>query len=149
MNLSSNDINSKLVFGNNPKRWFMIESVNGNLKIEYMPNQKIYVLSRTDTKPFDGTEDVGGEYYGAAIKPSTLEEILEYEVELLTGIQIEPESNMFQEFDWQFNEDKTKIYIYPVFIEERQNIEINIPDSLESAVSLFFGNRKKVRKRLK
>lgn len=47
------------------KRWVSFTSVNGNLKIEYIIENKTYKITRTDGMPFDGiTENVGAEFSG-------------------------------------------------------------------------------------
>ncbi len=146
---STDGKNERLLLGK-AKRWFSFKCLegNGNLKIEYLIDKHIYILSRTDGKVFDGTEDVGGEFYGNMTKPETIEEIVEYEVNLLTAAQIEPEVNLFEEFDWKYNEDKTKIIICPVFKKDKTTIDIKLPTSEEGEVCLSFGVRKRVRTKL-
>lgn len=61
---------------------------------------------------------------------------------MLTGAQIEPEVSMFNEFDWAFNEDKTKIIVYPVFLDKGTNITVSFPEPFGSEVELSFDTRK-------
>lgn len=128
------------------KRWFKFTSINGNLSIEYKFNEKIYVITRIDDKPFDGkTEWVGAKFLGNMKEPETLDEVIDHEVNLLTSAQIEPEVSMFNEFDWSFNEDKTEIRVYPVFLDKSTNIVIALPEPFGSNVELSCGTVKTVR----
>lgn len=148
--INSTDEN-KVILGK-PKKWFQIRSVNGNLCITYDKENRIYILERNDGKPFDGiTEDTGAIFAGSFEKPNTLEEVIEYEVNSLSGLQIEPEVSMYTEFDWAFNEDKTRIIIYPVFLKELICAEVNLPnefDSIENGVSLSLGTKKSIRNKI-
>ena len=129
MKLINSENENKYILGE-PKRWFCLrcEENDGNLCITYDSNNRVYIITRTDNKPFDGqTEDVGGIYVGNMKKPCTLEEIIEDRVNALTDLQIDPETNMFLEFDWTFNDDKTKIIVVPVFLESIISVEMNLP----------------------
>lgn len=149
MKIMSNWENNKVMFGET-KRWFFLgcDAYGGNVQIEYRFAEKIYIVSRSDGKTFDGTEDVGGLWQGNMIKPNTLEEILEHEVGLLSSMQIEPESNMFSEFDFAFNEDRTKVIIYPVFLNHSINVEVNINDNLGQMLPVTVSTVKRVRKNI-
>ena len=64
MAIFSEGENEKITFGN-AKRWVMSQSIKGNLRIEYKISDKVYIITRTDGKPFDGiSEVVGAEFYG-------------------------------------------------------------------------------------
>lgn len=128
------------------KRWFKFISINGNLSIEYKFNEKVYVITRIDGRPFDGqTEWIGAKFYGNMKEPETLDEVIEYEVNLLTGAQIEPEVSMFNEFDWAFNENKTEVIVYPVFLDKSTNIVLAVSELFGSNDELSFGTVKTVR----
>lgn len=136
--------NEKLTFSSG-KRWVMSRSINGNLQIEYKINDKVYVITRTDGMPFDGvSENVGAEFYGNMKAPENLNEVVEYEVNSFSSMQIEPEVSRFTEFDWAFNEDMTQIIVTPVFLEKSTNIVIN-SEGLTGPVELSFGSVKRVR----
>lgn len=116
------DNNYNMTFGGG-KRWVSLKARDkGNLMIEYILDKKVYVISRIDGKLFDGTEEVGAEFYGNMKEPETLDEIIEHEVNAFSSIQIEPEISMFNEFDWAFNEDKTQVIVYPVFLESEYKL---------------------------
>ena len=126
------------------KRWVSFISKNpNNFKIEYKIEEKVYVVSRVDEEPFNGTEEVGAEFYGNMKKPETLDEMIEHEVNALASIQIEPEVSLFNEFDWAYNENKTKIIVYPVFLDKALSIQPNVPE-LEG-VQLSFSTIKRIR----
>lgn len=117
-----------------------------NLKIEYKFDEKIYVISRTDGMPFDGvSEKCGAEFYGNMEKPQTLEEIIQYEVNSLTCMQIEPEVSMFNEFDWAFNEDKTLIIVLPVFLDKCNSVIVCFPEPFNGLSEVSFGSVKTLR----
>lgn len=139
------DKNRKINFSNG-KRWFCIESVNGNLRIEYKLDEKVYIITRTDGLPFDGnSENVGALFFGNVKKPETLDEVVEYEVNSLAIMQVDPEVSMFNEFDWIFNDDRTKIIVIPCFLEEACNIVVSLPRYFDS-VETSLGTSKRVRK---
>lgn len=146
---SNDGQNERLLLGN-LKRWvsFKCQAGDGNLQIRYVPEEKIYIISRVDGKIFDGTEDVGGMFYGNMKKPETIEEILEHEVNLLSSAQIEPEINLFVEFDWKYSDDKTQIFIYPVFRQDKITVDVKLSTAYDTEVSLSFGVRKRVRTKL-
>ena len=79
--------NKKISIGEN-KNWNTITS--GNIKIEFLENEKIYVISRTDNKPFDKTENIKVECYGNATPPKTLEQIITHQVNALSLLQTIP-----------------------------------------------------------
>lgn len=148
MQISISGKNTKVNFGVE-KRWFkLLANTDNDLEIEYFRDEKIYVIKRGDGKVFDGTEDIGGLWLGNMIKPAELTGQIEHKVNNLADIQIEPEANMFEEFDYKFSEDRTKIYIFPVFLEESSNAVINISNDIIGDVSFAAGIMRKVRKRI-
>lgn len=137
---------NKSVKFSNGKRWFLVQSTSGNLKIEYKFDKKIYIISRTDGVPFDGvTECVGAMFLGNMKIPESLDEVIEYEVNSLASMQVEPEICFFNEFDWAFNDDKTEILIFPVFLDRGTSIVVNLPDSIAGLSEVSFGSIKRVR----
>lgn len=110
--------------------------------------KKSMSLKGGDGQVFDGSEDIGGLWLGNMVKPTDLISQMEHKVNNLADLQIEPEANMFEEFDYKFSEDKTKIYIIPVFLEENPNVVINLNDDTLGDVSLSFGIVRRVRKRI-
>ncbi len=145
MSIISEGENKNIHFSSG-KRWFRVKPVNGNLCIEYKFDEKKYIITRTDGMPFDGlTEDVGATFSGNMKAPKTLDEVIEHEVNSLASMQIEPEVSMFNEFDWGFNEDKTKIIVCPVFLEECTNVIVHLPYPFGSEIELSVGTVKRVR----
>lgn len=121
-----NELNVKII--PNDRNYFFIES--GNLHIEYYSDKKIYILTRTDGKPFDGiTEYDGGSYYGNMKPPQSFDDLITKQLELLLPLQLEIETKMFDKFYYHYNEDNTKLIIEPVFEElkvETFDTEVNI-----------------------
>lgn len=144
MKTRENNHYNKVVFRTRKKDLAIISAESGNLKIEYKPKEKIYIISRTDNLTFNGTEDVGGIFCYTS-KPQTIEEIIEHEVNVLTSIQKDTEITNFGEFDWCYNQNKTNILIYPVFLSKKLNIEVNISKT-EIDNNTYFSKRKKIRK---
>ena len=148
MIINKSDNGTKINFGEQ-KKWFILYAKNDNdLEIEYFRDEKIYVIKRGDNKPFDGTEDIGGLWAGNMVKPTTLEGMIENKVNALSSVQIEAETSMFKEFDYQISEDRTKIYIYPIYLEETPNVVINVKDELMGDVMVSTGVYQRVRKRI-
>lgn len=148
MQISTNGKNTKIYLGKT-KRWFKLTASSYNdLEIEYFPNEKIYVIKRGDGQVFDGSEDIGGLWLGNMVKPIDLVGKIQYKVNFLADLQIEPEANMFIEFDYKFSEDRTKIYIFPVFLENITNIAMNINEDTLCDISFAAGIAKRVRKRI-
>lgn len=148
MQISTNGKNTKIYLGR-AKRWFkLIASSYNDLEVEYFPHEKIYVIKRGDGQVFDGSEDIGGLWLGNMVKPIDLAGKIQYKVNFLADLQIEPEANMFIEFDYKFSEDRTKIYIFPIFLENNPNAVINLNDDVLGDVSLAAGTIRRVRKRI-
>ena len=135
---------NKVIFGTKRGRFSIISTESGNLKIEYKPKDKIYIISRRDNLAFDGTEDVGGIFYHVK-KPKTIEEIIEHEVNILASLQKEAEVNDFLEFDWSYNKNKTNILIYPIFGKKNVNVEVNFLEKDKYKQDIMVGVRKKIR----
>lgn len=142
-----NNSRKKIMFSNVKKNYFMLKS--GNICIEYIKQNRIYKMKRTDGKTFDGiTEYTDSEYYGNAKPPQTLDELIEIQIMLLTSAQLDPEANMFDSLYWNFNEDKTEILIYPVYQQNKDTIFYQSADENNSAsVILSFGNKIRALKR--
>lgn len=140
------DKNNQSIRFSSGKRWNKLISHEGNLMVEYKIDEKVYVITRFDERPFDGiTESVGAKFYGNMNEPETLDEVIEYEINSLCCMQIEPEVSMFYEFDWGFNEDKTVITVFSVFLEEGCSTVIALPEPFASNIEVSFGSVKTVR----
>lgn len=114
---------------------------NGNLRIDYIKEKKIYIVHKKDKTTFDGTEKIERIYFGK--EEETLETVLEYLVEALTLVQFIPETFMFNEFYYRMSADKKSIVIMPKFYENELNTTLILDD--ESLIVHGFALRKKMK----
>ena len=135
MKFSSCGDNTKIINDNSKSPLF---TICGNIKTEYIENEKIYIISRTDGKAFDGTEYLDIAYSKQKIEG--IAAIVEHEINIFTLYQNNIESIMFNKFYYRFSDSLKYIIIEPIF-EHTDGVEAYFP--LENSQELRLSRYKK------
>ena len=120
------------------KRNDLLYMESGELKTEYDKITKTYRITKLDGSEFLGDEKIEVKMLGEYKGPSTLDEIIEHEINLFVLLQVCPESNLFDEFYYSITEDKKTVLVEPIYKNDL-NIEMIIPNEnpLFSGISLI------------
>ena len=141
MHIQIDDKNEKYIFGN-ARNYLFITS--GDIKCEYISENKTYKITRLDGGEFKGTERINIMTYGNNRPPKDLDEIVTHELESLCGMQNIPEAVLFEEFEYYMSDDKKSIIIEPLYLEKKEVVTINLPESEEDKpVIVSMGLRKR------
>lgn len=129
--------NKRVIFGNLKNEILFLE--NGNLRIDYVKENRIYIVTKRDKTPFDYAERVEKMVYGE-VQEESFENTLELLVDALTLIQFIPEAFMFNEFYYEISTDKKSIIITPKFYESELSTSVKLED--EAPTKFGFALRK-------
>lgn len=144
MEIFSSDKMFSYKLGNSKNLKFV---VTGDYKISYCEDTGIYLIARYDGLKIDGTESMDSYRYenGQAIKitDKSFERTLIVLIMIYTGMQ--DNERPFLEFNYEFDDDKRFIIIYPKYLDIIPNVTIKMNTKIDeeiSDISLTFRTEK-------
>ena len=144
MYYEDNKISKRVIFGHFENEILFLE--NGNLRIDYIKDSKIYIVTRKDKLQFDGSE----RYERVAFynHEETFDNTLEHLIAALTLVQFIPEAFMFNEFYYEFNGDKTMVIITPIFYKDIVSTSVILEDNIPCKYGFVLRKSMKAIKKL-